>query len=362
MSHRVAWVVVVVAIVCASGGACPARAELNHGDIVFSQDDAGQGPHNAVLKYVPSTGERIVISQPTVRGAGPDFGSLIGGLTLDGHGGILLTGFEAASVFRIDPDTGDRSILTGPGVGNGPAIEGPNDVILGPQGSAIYVSAGTSHSIVRVDPQTGDRTLISGPSRGTGAFLDHPAGLARTANGDFYTFDADTEAVFFVDGVTGDRRIVSGAGVGGGPQFNGFGFDVVVLPDGMLAVSDHDPRILRVDPNTGNRSILTGEGVGSGPNTDFLEYLTVTADGKLLASAASDGILSIDPLTGDRTLIVGGDVGSGFATGLFREAVETAPEPSGVLVLGGIVVAHMLRVRRGAARHGTRRHVTRAPD
>jgi hypothetical protein len=314
--------------------ASSALGQLNHGDIVFSRDDAGSGRFNAVLKTVSGSGQQVVISQPGVRGSGPDFGSLIGGLAIDHANNILLTGFDAESVFKIDPVTGNRAVLSGPGAGSGPTMDGPNDVVISPYGNDIFVSAGTAHSIIRVDPSTGDRSLVSGPTRGTGPALDHPAGLSRTLGGDFYVFDADIEAVYFVNGTSGDRRIVSGAGVGGGPEFNGAGFDVAVLPDGSLAVSDHTSRVLRVDSVSGERSILSSASVGSGTNLDFMEYLTVTQEGLLLGAGAVDGIELIDPASGDRTLVTDNNADAGGASGLFREAVMVTPEPSGMGVVG----------------------------
>src|SRR5438045_1044621 len=81
---------------------------LFHGDIVYSRDDAGSGPMNAVYRLAGGTGDPIVVSQPGVRGAGPDFGSLIGGMAVDSQYNILLLGFDANAIFKIDPATGDR--------------------------------------------------------------------------------------------------------------------------------------------------------------------------------------------------------------------------------------------------------------
>jgi hypothetical protein len=320
-----------VLLICAA----PALAQLYHGDIVYSRDDAGSGSQNAVYKLDGGTGDPIVVSQPGVRGSGPDFGSLIGGMAVDSEYQILLLGFDGAAIFKIDPATGDRSILTGQGVGSGPALEGANDIGLSYYHDQIFVTAGTAHSIIEVNKFSGDRTLVTGPGRGSGPTLEHPVGLTRTYTGDFFAFDADTEAVFFVDGTSGDRRIVSGPGTGSGPEFSGFGSDVVLLPDGTLAVSDHEERLLRVDPETGARSLLTGEGVGTGPNPDFMEFVTLNADGTLLATSATDGLILVDPTTGDRSWVVGNE-DAWMNGGVFREGIQANPEPSavGLLTIG----------------------------
>ena len=343
MVTKLPWAIGGVLSICAA----PALGQLYHGDIVYSRDDAGSGPQNAVYKLVGGTGDPVVVSQPGVRGSGPDFGSLIGGMAVDQEYQILLLGFDGAAIFKIDPATGDRSILSGQGVGSGPALEGANDIGLSYYHDRIFVTAGSAHSIIEVDKFTGDRTLVTGPGRGSGPVLDHPVGLSRTFSGDFYAFDANTEAVFFVDGTTGDRRIVSGAGTGSGPEFSGFGSDVVLLYDGTLAVSDHEERLLRVDPETGARSLLTGEGVGTGPNPDFMEFVTLNADGTLLATSATDGLILVDPITGDRTWVVGNE-DAWIHGGVFREGIQANPEPStvGLLAIGLLAVMKRRNRRR----------------
>lgn len=348
------WGVGGVLLICAA----PALGQLDYGDIVYSRDDAGSGPANAVYKLAGGTGDPIVVSQPGVRGSGPDFGSLIGGMAVDAGYQILLVGFDGAAIFKIDPATGDRSILSGPGVGGGPALAGANDIGLSMYLDRMFVTAGTAQSIIEVDRHTGDRTLVTGPGRGSGPTLRHPAGLTMTPAGDFYTFDADTEAVFFVNGATGDRRIVSGTHAGGGPAFSGFGSDVVLLPDGTLAVSDHEERLLRVNPVTGMRSLLSGDGVGTGPNPDAMGFVTLNADGTLLATSATDGLILVDPTTGDRSRVVG-HKDAWMTGGVFREGVQANPEPS---ALGPLAIGSLAAMRR-RKRHRTRASaVARCPD
>jgi len=339
MFTRRQWAVGGMLLVCAA----PALGRaLDHGDIVYSRDDAGTGPNNAVYKLAGGTGDPIVVSQPGVRGSGPDFGSLIGGMAVDSDYQILLLGFDRGALFRIDPATGDRTILSGQGVGSGPELEGANDLGVSRNHDRIFVAAGTAHSIIEVDGRSGDRTLVSGPGRGSGPTLEHPVGLTSTHSGDFYAFDADTEAVFFVDGKSGDRRIVSGAGRGSGPEFSGAGSDVVLLHDGTLAVSDHEERLLRVDPKTGARSLLTGGGVGTGPNPDFMEFVTLNADGTLLATSATDGLIRVDPRSGDRSWVVGNE-DAWVSGGVFREGIQANPEPSAI---GLAAIASLAVLRR----------------
>jgi sugar lactone lactonase YvrE len=303
--------------------------------IIFAQDGAGSGAQNAVLMANPVNGNRQIISQTGVRGSGPDFGSLIGGLTVDAAGDILMTGFDASAVFKIDLVTGDRSILSGPGVGTGPSIHNVNELVVAANGD-IFVTAQTLGAVVRIDPLTGNRTILSGAGVGSGASFSAPFGIALTEDGDFFVYDSNDETVTFVDALTGDRTIISGEGAGSGPAFDEFGNDLELLSEGML-VTTNSKTIYRVDADTGARSILSGPSTGAGPalSTDFL---TIAPDGAILAGG-SQGVYRVDPVTGDRTILSGDAFGTGPTVGIYRDAVVTVPEPNSAVLMGLAAIA-----------------------
>jgi hypothetical protein len=322
-----------------------ASAQLTTGDVVFLQDALGS-QKAAVLKADQTNGNRTVISQFGVRGAGPDFNWTIGGIDFGPNGDLFVPGNSGTAIFRIDPASGDRTIISSSTVGTGPALDGEGDLVIAPTGD-IFVTASNKGSIIRVDPTTGNRFLVSGPGQGSGQGMVHPTGLSRTPSGDFFAFETsastpDDDLVFFVNGATGDRSIVSGGNIGSGPAFNHFGFDVADLLDDDVAAVDHANRILRVHPSDGARSILAGPGVGSGPDLGGLEWLTLDSSGFLIASSVGDGIYRVDPTNGNRTIITGNSYGTGPALGGYREAVTftslAVPEPSGLfLAVSGII-------------------------
>lgn len=326
-------------------------ARLNYGDIVYSQDGAGNGPNNAIFVADPTTGNRTIISQPGVIGSGPDFSSLIFGIAIEPTGQILLGGqgftlspgpsIYFTSIFRIDPATGNRSIVSSRTVGTGPTINDVEDLIVAPNGD-IYAT--TDMTILKIDPITGNRTLVSGPDKGTGPTLEDAGGITFAQDGGLYSYDTDTEVVLHIDLLTGNRTVVSGGGVGSGPPFIdspqfpvGVGKDIVQLNDGYLVT--HQARtIFRIDPVTGDRVIISGDGVGSGPIADHINFLTLAPDGTVIASADA-GIFRIDPTTGDRVIITGDSVGSGpILSGVpYREAVVVTfavPETSSLVLFG----------------------------
>jgi streptogramin lyase len=72
-------------------------------------------------------------------------GSLV---VLDGDRGI----------FRLDPVTKVRSLVSGPSRGSGPSFLQSHGIAVEASGSLVVV---TGTSILRVDPVTGDRAVVS---------------------------------------------------------------------------------------------------------------------------------------------------------------------------------------------------------
>jgi glucose/arabinose dehydrogenase len=68
-----------------------------------------------------------------------------------------------------------------------------------------------------VDQVSGDRTIISGAGIGSGPAFVRPRGIAVEADGSLVVTDPDLVAVVRVDPVTGDRTIISDANTGSGP-------------------------------------------------------------------------------------------------------------------------------------------------
>jgi NHL repeat-containing protein len=190
-------------------------AFLPDGDIVVTDKGSSNGP--IVVEVNPVTGARTLISGDGT-GSGPEL-AIPYTVAVEASGDILVADSDAATgapqLLRITPASGNRAVLTGNGVGSGPALT--IFAMVGLERGVIYLMdfAGT---IVSVDPVTGDRTLVSGSARGTGPALVAPVSMTSDAPDSVVVADrdhwsADTGlgrgALVRVDLATGNRTVLS---------------------------------------------------------------------------------------------------------------------------------------------------------
>jgi streptogramin lyase len=126
-----------------------------------------------------ATGDRSVLSSSTV-GTGTNFSAPVG-LTRESNGSILLGENSAnARIFRVDATTGNRTILSGGAspstVGTGSAMSNIYGLAVEADGSVLAAAYGGAQ-IVRINPSTGDRTIVTSSSVGSGATMRNPFGL-----------------------------------------------------------------------------------------------------------------------------------------------------------------------------------------
>ena len=125
-------------------------------------------------------------------------------------GDLVLVDISLKAIIKVDPSTGDRTIVSSVGVGTGVAFEGPTWIAVAPDGQLI-VSDIVLETFIRVNPEPGDRSVVSSSSVGTGAELLVPPdgmGIAPGPGGDL--FITAVSAALRIDPVTGDRVLASG--------------------------------------------------------------------------------------------------------------------------------------------------------
>jgi hypothetical protein len=229
----------------------------------------------------PNTGNRTLVSSMGVDAndnptgnAGPFAGFYRNAQVF--NGGILASS-SFGSLVTVDPVTGDRSLFAGGGSGPAPGATG-----IAIAGNNIYVSnnyttANTPSTISQVDALTGARTINSGAGVGNGPSLNIPNQLLLDSSGSLLV--AEFDGILRIDPLTGVRSLISGGGVGTGPST--FGLTLGILPSGSLITesfplnANQDCQILSIDPSTGNRTILSDSAHGSGPELFWTGGLAV---------------------------------------------------------------------------------------
>ncbi len=274
------------------------------------------------------------------------------------------------NIFRVDPITGDRAIIT---TLNPPISSFVHDIDYLSNGKLIAVG---SVGIVEIDLNTGGIIPISTQTRGTGPFFESLNGIEQDTNGDLLVTDGrfpPNWAIFRVNLATGNRVIVSNSTTGAGPQFVYPGLPAIA-PDGSYIVPDmNQGYITSVNRITGDRTVLaiapdnnpsavlrtpTGDYfvsfagqnwiakfngmnfsvvsaspissfgiVGSGPDfgnnvgSDDIWDIEFDSNGNLIAAMKDSeptgirgAIFRVNPVTGDR-FIISGSVGNSAARG-----------------------------------------------
>jgi hypothetical protein len=319
-------------------------ASIIVGDIVAPQSD-NQG---TVIVIHPSTGNRELVSLFGSMGSGPKMSRPSSILILPDENFLVADTLSHPAITRIAPISGNRTDVSSPSIGTGPWAE-VNTLLRTGGGDTIIVA---ENFVAKVDLNTGNRTVISGLGVGSGpSFAFNGAGGAvLSATGHLLIGVYDQPAIYDVDLATGARTVLSGLGQGAGPDLPHV-MDLVTLPSGQIIVSarsfDSGPfigNLLRVDPLTGNRTLIS-----SGPYIDFeYERLALGFNGQLLGAVpGQNAIYSVNPTNGSRTLISGNGLGTGPS--LFWGDVVVVPEPStlALITIGsvGLLLAARQRPR-----------------
>ena len=328
------------------------------GEIYASGVNAQGG---GVMRIDPISGDRTIVSGFGV-GSGPELNQVFG-ITGDSSSTLYLSAtldtddFPFSSIVKIDPVTGDRTVLSSNLVGNGITniavqygLHWENGVLL----------AGdfANDALFSIDTMTGDRQIISkssstnGPLVGSGPIIPYISGLRVDAHGMIITSIVDSMSIVSIDPISGDRTLISKEGeLGSGPEFESpLGLDIDPT-DQSLIVTDFDrERLMRVDPLTGDRTTIYSNSLPGGV-APFFEPSAVEFEsaGTLLVYEENySNLIRFDLTNGNQTVLSNtfpGNVGSGPQFRLYDLFVvpATIPEPSTVILMGTLVINFVLR-------------------
>jgi hypothetical protein len=222
------------------------------------------------------------------------------------------------AVVRVNPISGDTTVISSNSVGSGPSAFYYNALAAGADGK-IY-AAGESASggvVLQIDPTTGNRTLISDSTRGGGMpMLEAPATMTSLPDGSLllWGYNQNSPPTYIrVDPTTGDRFALPAPSydfpnptmpLGLSP----FGDDAVLIADAMGSASGSS--VYRLDLNTGSHPVISGNqlfpnpDVGTGPEIQFAPHgQALDPAQNFLYIIQSANVLRVDTATGNRELV-----------------------------------------------------------
>jgi len=152
-----------------------------------------------LLRIDVATGNRTLVADDAGAGTGPAMGNSQDLIYADSR--LLLVGYD--SVLSLDPLTGNRSYLSGGGVGEGQALSFARYGVL--ENGRLLVTPELGNTVTSINLATGNRTpfpITSPLLRGIGSYVTDGAGLG-------FVFEGSNSALLAVDPVTGEAVILS---------------------------------------------------------------------------------------------------------------------------------------------------------
>jgi hypothetical protein len=185
-------------------------------------------------------------------------------ITLNKEQNILYTAsYEDNLVATINLSTLERTILSDAQHGAGIDIEHPIAIKLDQNNNRLILfcegtGATETITVFSIDIETGDRSLIYDYTKGTGPWINVPQALAVSADGTTaYTF-SDFNKIVALDMTTGNRRDIAGANIPNGEAISGVRALGLSADGKLLYMSSYSlGAILLIDTSSGDRVIIS---------------------------------------------------------------------------------------------------------
>ena len=208
---------------------------------------------NSIIRVNLLNGNRSILVDQTI-GVGPIVSPRAFRLNQAETIAYVASSGGLSQFYAIDIATGDRTLISGTGVGVGPELGDVSKFILNPGETTAYVIS--DNSIIGINLVTGDRAEISGSTVGAGDAFSNIANLVP--NQDFTSFFVGGDSLYRVDLATGDRIVLSGFGAGDGAfDLRLQGFDVRANDTELYGFASAISAFVRIDLSNGNKSIFS---------------------------------------------------------------------------------------------------------
>ena len=290
--------------------ACPALQALVS-DEVDGPDPFGQGE---VIKFFSSASQGTLTNNLSPAGT-PNLDSPED-MAFDLNGNVVTadegTSTGVSQVVRVDRNTGVRTLISGAGLGSGPALNGPYSIAVEGTGNILVLDLNPTtftSRLLRITP-AGARSVLSSNAVGAGPALGFTVRV-RVLNGVIYLLDGGR--VLSANPVNGSRTLISGGGVGAGPAFTPTTSVTTDATGGSLMVLDQTfggtGALIRVNLATGNRTVASSNALPTSTWNFDMPYDVVrnACDNSFYvlhtgATGALGNVLRVNGTTGARTL------------------------------------------------------------
>jgi len=298
-------------VALAAGGIAASSAD---GFATFAIDVPLQPGENALeIESVDDRGRSRRHAVPPLRRETPLLGHAAGAAIAPipkGSFSVATANGATGELFLVDPATGARTLVSGPGRGSGGSFAFPTQIVARADGKQIAV-LGSFGGFVLVDVKTGDREFVTivgtdltdaadDPVRGWIAYLE--------------LFQHELRGVDPASGV--DTLISDGEDDLGPGMLVPIGLEYDERGDRYVVLDRNLPGLLAVDPDSGKRKVLSDfADSAAGPVTTEPQFLALDASRQRAWTRANetDELIEIDLTTGKRTVALAADDGSGLS-------------------------------------------------
>jgi hypothetical protein len=302
-----------------------APAAVDPGDILVADQSASAGNTGAVIAVNPATGEQEVVSDNTIN-TGTDLFVDPLGIALEASGSILVADISAGpantgAVIRVNPTTGQQTLVSDNNVNTGADLfDEPMAIALESDGSILVAdnTALTADSVIRVNPSTGQQTLVSSNAVNAGTDLfSQLSGIAVEPGGQILVSDLDSltphfggGAVIRVDPITGQQAVVSSNNVNTGTDLFSEVWGVTLNAAGEIIATDSDTSltgaVIGID-GTGQQTAISNNAINTGADLfDQPLRSRVDAAGDIIVVDQASDLLRVNPATGQQSSIATG--------------------------------------------------------
>ena len=170
-------------------GSDPLTAEP-FADLLVTERD-----HDAIVRVNLLSGAKTVISDFVIGGPEHPLVDPVG-IAVEPAGTILVANLGTSELLRVDPVTGARTLVSGTDPADGVPLELPTGLAVVNAGTAYLADQGSVDRLFRIDLDTGERTVIT-------ALSGPPLFIALEADGKVLVTDTLNGAVRRVDPATG---------------------------------------------------------------------------------------------------------------------------------------------------------------